>query len=171
MQDCHSLISEVEYQGQTNYTRILAYKAFINTYYCIGHRLELKYYVFAQVLLLNNHQAAHQTQKNENWKLFGRSLRSSYGLLDQGCCLGPQKMITFSSRLFKKSWHENRSSSRHGFQTLHFIHDQFGCKLWLKSTQNHAIDLFQAFTRRHLKLQCCLIETCADALFSDRLSI
>ena len=42
----------------------------------------------------------------------------------------------------KKILIENRSSScqrwsLHGFQTSHFICDQFGSKLWLRSIQNH----------------------------------
>ena len=37
----------VEYQGQTIYKRILDCKLLINTYYCIGHRFELKCFLFA----------------------------------------------------------------------------------------------------------------------------
>ena len=54
------------------YTRILDCKPFIDTCYRIEHRLELKYFHFAQ-FLLNAHLAAqlagHQTQKSENWEL------------------------------------------------------------------------------------------------------
>ena len=52
LQGCNSQIAQVKYQGynqtQTQYTRILDYKTFIDTYNCIGHRLELKYFLFAQ---------------------------------------------------------------------------------------------------------------------------
>ena len=44
MQDCHSLIAQVEYQGQTRYTKILDSKPLIDTFYCIGHRLELTFF-------------------------------------------------------------------------------------------------------------------------------
>ena len=44
-QDCCSLIAEVEYQGQTQYIRILELKPLINTSYHIQHRLELKYFL------------------------------------------------------------------------------------------------------------------------------
>ena len=50
------------------YFKILDSKPFIDTYYSIGHRLELKYFHFAQFLLYA-HWAAHWPQKSENWKL------------------------------------------------------------------------------------------------------
>ena len=64
MQDCRSRIAQVEYQGQTRYTRILERKPLIDTSYRIQHRLELKYFHFAQ-FLLNAHRAAHQPQKSD----------------------------------------------------------------------------------------------------------
>ena len=48
MLDCPSQIAQVEYQGQTLYTRVLECKPFINRCYCIGHSLELKYFHFAE---------------------------------------------------------------------------------------------------------------------------
>ena len=48
LQDCHSPIAPVGCQGQTTYTRIIDPK---NSCYRIGHRLELKYFHFAQFLL------------------------------------------------------------------------------------------------------------------------
>ena len=65
VQDCRSRIFQVEYQGQTRYTRILERKPLIDTSYRIRHRLELKYFHFAQ-FLLNAHRAAHQPRKSEN---------------------------------------------------------------------------------------------------------
>ena len=44
LQDCYSRIAQVEYQGQTQNTRILECKPLIYTFYCIQHRLELKYF-------------------------------------------------------------------------------------------------------------------------------
>ena len=61
--------------------------------------------------------------------------------------------------------------SLHGFQTLHFICNLFGSKLWLQSIQNYAWHCFQAFARRHLKSLRCSIWIWADALSSDRSSI
>ena len=57
-----SRIAQVVYQGQACNTRILECKPLINTSYCIWHRLELKYFHFAQ-FLLNAHQAAHWPRK------------------------------------------------------------------------------------------------------------
>ena len=65
VQDCCTWICQVEYQGQTRYTRILERKPLINTSYRIRHRLELKYFHFAQ-FLLNAHRAAHRPRKSEN---------------------------------------------------------------------------------------------------------
>ena len=45
---------QVEYQGQTQNTRILERKPLIDTSYRIGHGLELKYFHLAQ-FLLNSH--------------------------------------------------------------------------------------------------------------------
>ena len=56
---------QVEYQGQTRNTRILEHKPLIDTSYRILHRLELKYFHFAQ-FLLNAHRAAHRPRKSEN---------------------------------------------------------------------------------------------------------
>ena len=62
LQDCHFLIAQVEYQGQWRYARLLDCKPFINAYYHIQHRLELKYFLHAG-------QEAHRPQKSENWEL------------------------------------------------------------------------------------------------------
>ena len=51
LQDFHFWIAQVEYWGQTRYTENLGRKTLINTYYHIQRRLELKYFVFAHVLL------------------------------------------------------------------------------------------------------------------------
>ena len=51
MQNCRSLISQVEHQGQTWYTRILERKPLMDTSFRILHRLELKYFHFAQFFL------------------------------------------------------------------------------------------------------------------------
>ena len=64
---------------------------------------------------------------------------------------------------------KNRNSScqgwpLHDFQTLHFICNRFGCKLWLLSIQIHAWHRFQAFACCHLKSLCCSIRIWADAL-------
>ena len=59
VQDCQSRIAQVEYQGQTLYTRILNCKPVIDICYRILHRLELKYFHYAQ-FLLNARRAAHQ---------------------------------------------------------------------------------------------------------------
>ena len=58
VQDCLSQIAQIEYQGQTQYTRILERKPLIHTSYCIQYRLELKYFLLAQFSLIS-HQAAH----------------------------------------------------------------------------------------------------------------
>ena len=68
MQYCHSWIAQVEYQGQTQYTRILDSKPFIDTCCHIGYRLELKYLHFVQ-FLLNAHWAADWPHKSEKWEL------------------------------------------------------------------------------------------------------
>ena len=83
------------------------------------------------------------------------------------------KMIVYKDKLLKKSSNQNWSLicqgwSLHGFQTSHFICNQFGCKLWLQSIQNHAWHRFQDFARRHLKLLCCSIRIWADSLSSGR---
>ena len=58
VQDCSARTFQVEYRGQTQYTRILERKPLIDISYHIQHRLELKYFHFAQ-FLLNAHRAAH----------------------------------------------------------------------------------------------------------------
>ena len=63
--DCCSWIAKVEYQGHTLYTRS---KPLISTSYHIQHRLELKYFYFAQ-FLLNAHQAGHWPEKVRTEKL------------------------------------------------------------------------------------------------------
>ena len=42
--DFHFQIAQVDYQGQTRYTRILDCNPFISTCYSIGQRLELKFF-------------------------------------------------------------------------------------------------------------------------------
>ena len=42
-----SQVAQVEYQGQTRYARTLEPKPFLDFYCCIGHRLELWYFLFA----------------------------------------------------------------------------------------------------------------------------
>ena len=73
VQDCFSRIAQVEYQGQTRntrilarYTKILERKPLIGTFYRIWHILDLKYFHFAQ-FLLNGHRGAHRPQKK--WEL------------------------------------------------------------------------------------------------------
>ena len=58
VQDCCTQIFHVEYQGQTRNMRILERKPLIETSYRIRHRLELKYFHFAN-FLLNAYRAAH----------------------------------------------------------------------------------------------------------------
>ena len=65
LQNCGSLIAQVEYQGQASNTRILERKPMIDASYRIRHRLELKFFHFAQ-FLLNAHRAAHRPRKSEN---------------------------------------------------------------------------------------------------------
>ena len=64
-----------------------------------------------------------------------------------------------------------RRWSLYGFQTLHFICDQFGCKLWLLSIQNHAWHRFQAFACRpgHLKSLRCSISNLSRRPFLGQL--
>ena len=45
------VLFQVEYQGQTRYTRTPVSKPLINTFYRIRHRLELNFFHFAQILL------------------------------------------------------------------------------------------------------------------------
>ena len=66
VQDCRTRTFQREYQGQTRNTRILERRPLIDTSYRIQHRLELKYFHFAQ-FLLNAHRAAHRPRKSENW--------------------------------------------------------------------------------------------------------
>ena len=68
LQDCRSLIAQVEHQGRTRNTRIIDRKPLIDTSYRIRHRLELKYFQLAQ-FLLNASRAAHQPRKSENPEL------------------------------------------------------------------------------------------------------
>ena len=58
VQDCRSRIAQVEYQGQTQYFRILDSKPSIDICYRIGHRLELKTFLIAQ--FCSRHRAVHQ---------------------------------------------------------------------------------------------------------------
>ena len=66
-------------------------------------------------------------------------------------------MIVYNGKLLKKSSNQNSQLilstlvATHGFQTSHFICDQFGCKLWLLSIQNYDRHRFPAFSPRHLK--------------------
>ena len=85
-----------------------------------------------------------------------RSSGSSYGWLVN------ITVDDYVQRQIAKKIFENRKSKLNviahpvtaglqGFQTLHFICYQFGCKLWLQSIQNHARDHSQAFAHRYLK--------------------
>ena len=59
-------------------TRNFDCKLFINTWYRVGYRLELNFFLFAQFLLAA-HQAGHRPQKRENWE-FETQDRSKGGL-------------------------------------------------------------------------------------------
>ena len=88
--------------------------------------------------------------------------------LVMGCWSVTQQMIVYKGRLLKKF--ENCSLScvlvsAYAFQTLHFICEWFGCKLWLLLIQNHARHCFQAVAHLHLKSLCCSVWIWADALF------
>ena len=48
VQNCRSQIAQVEYQSQARNSRNLERKPLINTFYCIQHRFELKYFHLAQ---------------------------------------------------------------------------------------------------------------------------
>ena len=61
-------------------------------------------------------------------------------------------MIVYTADCWKNLQIENWSSfcqrwSLHCFQTSHFICDQFGCKLWLVSIQNHSWHHFSKLLR------------------------
>ena len=64
LQDCCSLVAQVEYQGHAKLTRIHEGKPLINTSHRIQHRLELIYF-HSEHFLLIAHQAAHQPRKSE----------------------------------------------------------------------------------------------------------
>ena len=87
------------------------------------------------------------------------------------------QMISFNCKLQKRNLQTKnlclscQCRSIHSFQTLHFVCNHFGCKLWFQSIQDRARHRFQAFARCHLKWQCCSIWISADASFWDRLSI
>ena len=78
---------------------------------------------------------------------------------------GTSKIFELQIQAVSSMW------SLHGFQTLHFICNQFGCKRLLPLKQNYARHCFLAFARHHLKSLCCFIQIWADALFLDRSSI
>ena len=61
VQECCSRIVQIEYQGQTQYTRILEHKPLNIEQYIsrTQHRLELKFFHFAH-FLHNAHQAARR---------------------------------------------------------------------------------------------------------------
>ena len=68
LQNCRSQIAQVEYQGQASNSRILERKPMIDTSYRIRHRLELKYFHFAQFLL--NWQCSWSSlSTSEKWEL------------------------------------------------------------------------------------------------------
>ena len=70
------------YQGQTRYTRILDLKLFINTFNCILHRLESKYFLFTQ-FLLNGHKAGLSRSYISFRKMITENLKFRTGLEDQ----------------------------------------------------------------------------------------
>ena len=77
-----------------------------------------------------------------------------------------------SKNLQIKNWISScQRWSLHGFQTLNFICDRFGCKLWLLLIQNHAWHSFLAFALHSRKLMLCLIQIWADTLSLDMSSI
>ena len=166
MQDFRSWIAQIEYQGQARNTRILERKPLINTSYGIRHGLELKYFHFAQFLLVA-HWAAYWPRKSENRELEiqDRSLRSSYGWLVSNTVHDKlQRQIAVKSLNRKSKLVLCQRWSLHGFQTSHFIYYQLGCKLWLQLTQDHTRHRFQAFARRHLKS----LSPCADRFESEQ---
>ena len=135
--------------------RILVCKPFIDIRYHIGHRLELKYFHFAHFFFKG---PLSSSSTSEQWELRTWNL---------------DKLLT-KADCSKNLQIENRSSScqcwsLNGFQTSHFICNQFGCKLWLLLVQNHARHRFQAFALCHLKSLCCAIRIWADALYLDLL--
>ena len=72
----------------------------------------------------------------------------------------------FKKRSYRSFFSQCRSF--YGFQTLHFICNQYGCKLLLQLIQNQSRDCFSAFACWHLKLQCFSIGIWAHSLFLDR---
>ena len=83
---------------------ILDPKSLINTYYNIGHRLELKYSLFRlfQQFLLNAHLAAHNLKKLKTENLKFRPIMHD--------CSVNQKMIVLGCRLLKNSQASNKKS-------------------------------------------------------------
>ena len=90
-QDFSSWIAQVEYQGQTRKTRILERKKrekpLIQTFYCIRHKLELKYFHFAQFFpnahfhfaqfSLNGQSASELTDRQVSGLVFPRFLENT----------------------------------------------------------------------------------------------
>ena len=89
---------------QYRYTQILESKPYIDTYYHIGHRLQLKCFLFAQVLL-NAHWAAINDDRPQ--KVRYEHLKFRTDLRDELLSV-TRWMTVFGSRLLKKSF--NRKS-------------------------------------------------------------
>ena len=70
-------MSQVQYQGQTRYIRILDSNPLINTYYSIGHRLELKFFylhIFAKYQRSLGRSSTSKLARTENLQ-FGIDLQ------------------------------------------------------------------------------------------------
>ena len=174
---CRSQIAQVEYQGQTRYTRILGHKPLIdlaihliafNIIGLIGVEIFSLRSILAQCS--SWHRAAHWPWKGElrTWNL-GQIFEIKLWMVVQ-YHIG---WLFTAADCSKNLNIENRSSScqrwsLHGFQILHFICYLFGRKLWLLLIQNHARHCFQAFVRHHLKWLCSAIRIWADTLLMDR---
>ena len=101
-QDCHPRIAQVEYQGRTRYTRILDLKPFVDTYYSIQHRLDLKfphftYWHFFCAICIE--QLMNLNKKRTENLNFGTDLQDQ----DMDCRSATQSVIIFKGRLPKKS--------------------------------------------------------------------
>ena len=179
--DLHFRIAQVEYRGQTRYTSVLRLhcELLIDTFCRVGHRLELKYVLFAH-LSPNAYRAGHghQAQKGKNWELECRAdTQNPFGTLHSHPLLycstrrtcfpwcsssADEKQIIDLRNMRMKNFRFGTDLrdqfmdfwkvTLHSFQTLLFICDRFGCKLWLLLTQNHDRDQFQALAHHNLKL-------------------
>ena len=106
--------------------------------YNIQHRLELKFFHFAQ-FLLNAHRAKHLLRKLDD-------------------CLPSQ----IAQIILKSKIEACPVNAGHHTAFKHRISFATDLAAWLKSIQNHARHRFKAFARRHLKSLCCSIWIWAD---------